>query len=76
MLNTVLSILGVLLLLFSVYALVMCVWVAGQATKAEKAFWEIYESDIKAHNERVKAQQQTRKETEDARTSAGETSRV
>ena len=40
MLNTILSVVGALLAGFAVYALVMCVWLAGQVSKAEKEFWE------------------------------------
>lgn len=48
MLDTILSVLGVFLLLFSAYAVVMCLWVAGQASKAEEEFWKTRQSDIKA----------------------------
>ena len=40
MLDTILSVVAVLLVLVSSYAVVMCVWVAVQTSKAEKEFWE------------------------------------
>ena len=39
-LDFILSIVGGLLSVFAVYALIMCVWLAGQISKAEKEFWE------------------------------------
>lgn len=59
MIDTILSVVAVLLLLFLAYAVVMCLWVAKQAGEAEKAFWE-------AHDERVKAKERAGKETYDA----------
>ena len=40
MLDTILSVLAVLLLFFSVYAVVMCLLIAREGHKAEKEFWE------------------------------------
>ena len=45
MLDTILSVLGVFLLLFSAYAVVMCLWVAGQAGKAEEEFLETHKKE-------------------------------
>ncbi len=39
MLDTILSVITVVLLAFSMYAVVMCIWIAKQVNKAEKAFW-------------------------------------
>ena len=47
MLDRILSVLGVFLLLFSAYAVVMCLWVAGQASKAEEEFWRTHRTDEK-----------------------------
>ena len=60
MIDTILSVVGVLLLLFSAYAVVMCVWVARQASKVEEEFW-----NIRQNNERVTAQ--AGKETNDGK---------
>ena len=40
MLDTILSVLAVLLLFFSVYAVVMCLLITREGHKAEKEFWE------------------------------------
>ena len=60
MLDTILSVLGVFLLLFSAYAVVMCLWVAGQASKTEEEFWK-----TRQNNELVTAQ--AGKETNDVK---------
>lgn len=47
MLDTILSVVAVLLLLFSAYAVVMCLWVAKQAGEAEEEFWKTHRTEDK-----------------------------
>ena len=53
MLDTILSVVGALLAAFAVYALVMCVWLARQISKAEKEFWEQHTELTEERRERV-----------------------
>ena len=52
-LDFILSIVGGLLSVFAVYAIVMCVWLARQISKAEKEFWEQHTELTEERRKRV-----------------------